>query len=180
VILLKDVISHEACDWLVDSVSEDWDLGPEPVDGEPLWQNKMEGIHRAPYWLYSFSRVLADDVLIDKICTIYKFEPSILKKATLWPFIRKYHLDGRRVFGFHDDPTHFSATFLLNDPSNFEGGEFITQSDTTKDISVVPLEKGDCIIFRGSTFHAVKEITSGVRYSLSMFFENEVNEPNYY
>jgi predicted 2-oxoglutarate/Fe(II)-dependent dioxygenase YbiX len=53
-----------------------------------------------------------------------------------------------------------SVVALLNDPSEWEGGEFVFNS---KDI--VTLKMGDVIAFPSTTLHRVNPVTNGERYS---------------
>jgi len=168
---LKEIITPKICNWLITCVDEDWDLGPEPVDNMPLWQTKNYSPNNAPSFLYQFARKLSDEYLIHEICNLYQFNYNLLQEAEMWPFIRKYTPDGRDSFCLHPDPTYFSVTFLLCSNSEFEGGEFmICPKSLNKDTTLIPLDIGDCVVFRGPLNHGVQKITDGIRYSLSLFF----------
>ena len=80
--------------------------------------------------------------------------------------IGKYYHGG--FYGWHPDdvitnsnPRKLSFSLLLNDPKEFEGGQF-----ELKDLKEQPiLEQGSIIVFPSSLIHRVKPVTSGVRYS---------------
>lgn len=77
-----------------------------------------------------------------------------------------WHVDYFPLAG-KDTDRKVSVVCLLNDPSEFEGGEFQIRlySDYT-----APLEKGSIIAFPSILEHRVKPVTSGVRYSATMWF----------
>lgn len=60
-----------------------------------------------------------------------------------------------------------SVSIVLNDPSEYEGGEF--QFEGSDPISIA--ERGTVLAFPGYLSHRVKPITSGVRKSLVFWFE---------
>ena len=170
---LPSVISEEDCDTLVDSIEDYWwDLGPEPVDQQPLWQTQAMGKHQCPEVLYQFSRTLAVTYLIDKISELTGFNKEKLMCSEFWPFMRKYQTKdkGRDSFQLHPDPTYFSAVFLLSDPSEFDGGDFIIKKNLFSRAKPVKMNKGDCVVFKGSKKHGVEKVTRGVRHSLNFFF----------
>ena len=55
---------------------------------------------------------------------------------------------------------------LLNDPSEFTGGDFEILEEGRK----IPLNKGDAVFFASFLVHRVKPVTSGVRKSLVQWF----------
>ena len=183
IFLLSSVVSDQDCDTLVDSIEDRWwDLGPEPVDGLPLWQTKAMGRHQCPEVLYQFSRMLAITTLIDKIHELTGFSKAKLLSSEFWPFMRKYQTGnkGRDSFKLHPDPTYFTAIILLTDPSEFEGGNFIIKKSLFKAAQPVKMKKGDCVIFKGSKKHGVEKLTKGVRHSLNMFFWDSDDEIKVY
>ena len=58
-----------------------------------------------------------------------------------------------------------SMTVLLNDPSEFEGGDLEIANLTMK-----PMKQGHAAIFASFLQHQVKPVTKGVRRSLVMWF----------
>tara|TARA_Y100001973_G_scaffold4795_1_gene6863 strand:+ start:195 stop:791 length:597 start_codon:yes stop_codon:yes gene_type:complete len=66
-----------------------------------------------------------------------------------------------------------STTIWLNDPDEYEGGEFdIEVEGPFKDIryNTLKLKKGSIVIFPSDKWHRVRPITSGVRKSLVTWF----------
>ena len=81
----------------------------------------------------------------------------------------KYGKDGK--YDWHQDNGPLKAgirklsfSVLLNDPDEFEGGDF--QIMRSKKISNYKLKKGEIIFFPSWTLHRVKPVTSGERRSL--------------
>ena len=180
---LPNVISEEECDALIESIKDSWwDVGPEPVDGLPLWQTKSMGEHQCPDSLWSFSKNLSLNFLVDKISEITGFDKEKLLRSEFWPFMRKYQTGnkGRDSFKLHPDPTYFTAIILLTDPSEFEGGDFIIKKSLFQAAEPVKMKKGDCVIFKGSKKHGVEKVTKGVRHSLNMFFWDSDDEIKVY
>lgn len=177
--LLETAISEEDCDWLVSSVGENWDFKSlDPVDDLPVWQTKDTGEHDCPSFLYEYAKNVCDKFLIDKICSLYRFSKAKLRGSALWPFIRRYKPKeyGRDSFKLHSDPTYFTATFLLSDPSEFSGGNFLIQPYWFLLPKAIQMKKGDCLIFKGRKRHGVSELTEGVRHSMSFFLWDRTNE----
>jgi hypothetical protein len=176
VYVVKKAVPPQECSWLISMVGNDWDQGIEPVDKKPLWQTYEYGPNKAPAFLYGFASELSSDLLIPLISRIYDFDEAKLKASRFWPFIRKYSMQGRRGFRLHPDPTYFSAVVLLNKKSEFTGGSFMTRRNLFTKKTLVDLDQGDCVIFRGHRKHGVAPITSGVRHSLNMFYWNPKEE----
>ena len=65
-----------------------------------------------------------------------------------------------------------SMTLLLNDPSEFEGGELELMEDKLVSVAdtQAKLKQGQAIFFASFLRHRVKPITKGVRKSLVMWF----------
>ena len=67
-----------------------------------------------------------------------------------------------------------SATVWLNDPEEYEGGEFdIEIKGPREDIryDTLKLPKGSIVIFPSDNWHRVRPVTSGVRKSLVIWFQ---------
>ena len=60
-----------------------------------------------------------------------------------------------------------TAVCLLNDPSEFEGGQFKMR---LYDEYIAPLEKGTVIAFPSILEHCVTPVTSGTRYTATIWF----------
>ena len=63
-------------------------------------------------------------------------------------------------------PRKLSLTLLLNDPNDFEGGEFKVNLGNENDATVVPLVRGRIIAFPSYLIHSVAPVTKGFRKSL--------------
>lgn len=80
-----------------------------------------------------------------------------------------WHLDlfvGIRIPADMIQPRKLSITLLLNDPSEFEGGEFqIADGDQEKAVTI-PFTRGKLIAFPSFMLHQVTPVTRGFRKSL--------------
>lgn len=77
-----------------------------------------------------------------------------------------WHVDYFPLAGGETD-RKVSVVCLLNDPGEFEGGVFQIRLYSE---FVAPLEKGTIIAFPSILEHRVTPVTSGVRYSATMWF----------
>lgn len=77
-----------------------------------------------------------------------------------------WHVDYFPLAGGETD-RKVSVVCLLNDPDEFEGGVFQIRLYSE---FVAPLEKGTIIAFPSILEHRVTPVTSGVRYSATMWF----------
>jgi PKHD-type hydroxylase len=78
--------------------------------------------------------------------------------------------------GKEDRWRKLSFSLLLNDTSEFEGGEFIIEernvSQQSKNLNdfyserEVPLKQGEMVVFPSNSLHRVQPVTSGTRYVL--------------
>ena len=67
-----------------------------------------------------------------------------------------------------------SATFFLNDPEEYEGGEFdleVRGPNAEERFDTIKLPKGSIVIFPSNRWHRVRPVTSGVRKSLVIWFQ---------
>ena len=85
----------------------------------------------------------------------------------------------KQLYNWHTDffllglkPTDRKITVvcLLNDPIEFQGGEFKVRLHQEY---IAPLQKGSVIAFPSMLEHCVTPIISGVRYSATMWFSGE-------
>ena len=90
-------------------------------------------------------------------------------------FIIKYEMDKQKELRLHNDASLVTGSVKLND--DYEGGElyFPRQKFSNKDIPI-----GKCILFPGQVTHGhtSQEITSGTKYSLTIWssrFDNDEN-----
>ena len=85
-------------------------------------------------------------------------------------FIRKYEISGRPFIGFHVDDCDATVNVCLSTPQECNGGKLLLIGQG-KVISP-PRTLGDALIHPWHTCHAVTAVTSGVRWSLILFFSN--------
>ncbi len=71
--------------------------------------------------------------------------------------------------------TDVSITVFLNDPSDYEGGELLVQSDTGE--TRVKLARGDAVIYPTGALHAVTEVTKGERRVAVSWMQSMVADP---
>ena len=71
-----------------------------------------------------------------------------------------YHLD----LGENVPRRKLSMSILLDDPAEYEGGGFFIKRGMTP--ILVPLKKGDVVVFPSFLLHKVEPVTQGVRRSL--------------
>ena len=81
-------------------------------------------------------------------------------------FVMRYALDTQKSLALHNDASLVTGSVKLND--DYEGADLIfpRQKFTNNDVPV-----GKCILFPGAVTHghACTELTSGVKYSLTMW-----------
>ena len=84
-------------------------------------------------------------------------------------FLVKYNASGdaQRLLEKHRDAYIISFTLALNDPEEYEGGGTRIVDLNT----VVKAKKGEVLLFSGRRMHAGVEITKGVRYIMTGWFE---------
>jgi len=81
-------------------------------------------------------------------------------------FVMRYCLETQKSLNHHCDASMITGSVKLND--NYEGADLVfpRQNISNKDIDV-----GKCILFPGMVTHGhmCEELTSGVKYSLTMW-----------
>ena len=80
----------------------------------------------------------------------------------------EWHTDTRTNMKEEPPVRKLSMTLLLNDPSEFEGGDLEIANET-----LLPMKQGYATIFASFLQHRVTPITKGVRKSLVMWFGGE-------
>ena len=80
----------------------------------------------------------------------------------------EWHTDTRNTMKEEPPVRKLSMTLLLNDPSEFEGGDLEIANETLS-----PMKQGHATIFASFLQHRVTPITKGVRKSLVMWFGGE-------
>lgn len=83
-------------------------------------------------------------------------------------FVRRYAADERPFMRFHIDGNAFTANVALSSSEDHVGGELVALYDSR--CRAVPRRKGAATVHSGALCHAVSPLTSGVRYSLILFF----------
>lgn len=85
----------------------------------------------------------------------------------------KYQIDGHYTwhwdvfFGWQKNTRKISVVIMLNDPDDYEGGEFeICTNGNLDDIRSIKPLKGDALFFASWMPHRVKPVTSGERNTL--------------
>src|SRR5688500_4873938 len=100
-----------------------------------------------------------------------------------WRAPTPFHINDYRpgqCFTLHRDNAAFaadwalSAIVVLNDPSEWEGGEF--QILERHDLRSVPVSKGTVIVFESTLPHQCTEVTAGRRVSLAAFWISHLVE----
>ena len=77
----------------------------------------------------------------------------------------EWHTDTRNTMITEPPVRKLSMSLLLNDPSEFEGGDLEIANET-----LLPMKQGHATIFASFLQHRVTPITKGVRKSLVMWF----------
>jgi len=88
-----------------------------------------------------------------------------LELKSMW--INKIDINSNKDDNFHKDTSPYSLILYLND--DYIGGELEYINDTNKRVKIIP-QKKLVVIMNNQLEHRVLPITSGVRYSLVVFF----------
>ncbi len=101
----------------------------------------------------------------------------------VYPFLISKYTTGKQ-YGWHVDSaimgnptirTDLAMTIFLSDPSTYEGGELIIQSESGS-VSFKPA-KGDAILYPCQYLHCVNEVKSGVRIAAVTWIQSNVKDP---
>ena len=136
----------------------------DTVDGEPEWQVN---------YLQKDMENMCGEAKIDNIVNIaYEMNSEITNVEF---FVRKYGDGARGKLRHHCDLSLVSMTILLNNFSDYEGGEFeYLNNREVKQSKVV--NKGCGSFHNGLTIHGVEPVTRGNRWTLIAFFFDPENE----
>ncbi len=87
------------------------------------------------------------------------------------------HLDTPLGFMRGGDPmrSDIAITVFLSDPTTYDGGELIIDSDTIP--KPVKLPAGDAILYPANTVHRVETVTRGVRVAAVTWIQSLVPDP---
>ena len=124
-----------------------------------------------------------------------KYHPQHLTSL----FVRKYSPDTRKSLPCHFDDTTFSIVIALNDPEEYEGGDFVCYPEGTRSeltaasirahgLQGIPtdnhpsatrkLSLGEVVVLYGKgagvfnrSLHCVRSVTHGTRYTLCAFYD---------
>ncbi len=114
------------------------------------------------------------------------FFTAALPLKILPPFFNRYGGDTNH-YGYHTDNAmraapdggyvraDVSATLLLNDPEEYEGG-VLTIEDTFGEHGV-RLKAGSLVVYPSSSIHQVSPVTAGERLACFMFIQSMVRDP---
>lgn len=84
-------------------------------------------------------------------------------------------------YGLHMDSlyqgdfrTDLSVTLFLNDPSTYEGGELVVETEIGEQL--VKLPAGDMVIYPSGRLHRVKPVVSGTRLAAVSWIQSQVRD----
>jgi PKHD-type hydroxylase len=103
------------------------------------------------------------------------FRLAALPRSFSQPLFSRYepgmsygtHLDSPVMYRGGILRTDISTTVFLSDPASYEGGELVIE--TTSGEQSFKGDAGDCVLYPGTSFHRVNELTRGTR-SVSAFW----------
>jgi predicted 2-oxoglutarate/Fe(II)-dependent dioxygenase YbiX len=101
-------------------------------------------------------------------CAKLRLLPDSFAPESAEIFVRRYAADSRPWNPFHTDSAALTLNLALIDDEAFHGGELLACHDGA--VRVVARREGDATVHASSLLHGVRLITSGVRYSLIIFF----------
>ena len=163
-------VPDHVCDTLI-NVFGDWKQGKVQSEFD---QNDIKKIRDCEiswisnhFWLSSFYKIMIDaNVSSGLNFNIKGVENMQLTRYDAPSGHYDFHMDGNGYFSTRDDGLvrKLSMTCLLNDPKDFEGGNFTFRA--SNDEYSVDLNKGDVIIFPSYLLHKVSQVTKGSRCSL--------------
>jgi PKHD-type hydroxylase len=163
--ILRDLFNEEELDYLAKkarSAQEQASIGEGTINNS-IRRTKINWVSPDKTKLWIFKRLETYVERINK--EIFNFELSSISAIQL----ANYKSEEKGKYDWHLDcgkgPIRkLSIAIQLNDPSEYEGGEFcfMTGSDETK----LPKEKGLAVLFPSFLLHRVAPVTSGERQSL--------------
>ncbi len=198
----KKSLSHHECNEIVNFAKQySFEKYEEPVDGKPVYQLDIltdgKKINYPKLWK-KIKPIYENQVkeILDKTTWALNYKLDFV-------FLKRYLPTERKYLGLHKDSNFFTVTYLLTDTSKYEGGNFFmyTQKNTTtlehkidnyspkekdkfvnnqNNLSVLPIivnyQIGDAMVFSGEDhFHGILPVTSGERYVLIFFFDNNLS-----
>lgn len=82
--------------------------------------------------------------------------------------LRIYSIDTRPYIAFHSDICHYTVNISLSSEGDFQGGDLLAV--VGENLQLIPKKAGLATIHSSQIVHGVSRITSGLRYSLILFF----------
>jgi PKHD-type hydroxylase len=109
------------------------------------------------------------DMVLNAISQSPLIQAAIMPKMVLPPLFSRYtegmyygwHVDSPLAGQFPTIRSDVSMTVFLNDPSEYEGGELVIQTEAGN--MGYKLDKGDAIVYPTTRLHVVNPVKSGVR-----------------
>jgi PKHD-type hydroxylase len=172
--VVNDVFSNEEVDKIIDledlqnfsrgtvgSQPDAGEINPHTRDCELGWilpDNRSE-------WLFQkFGHLCGQvnqDFFLYDIDHLESFQYTIYRENNHY----SWHIDAFPTFTMHE--RKISATILLSDPEDYDGGEFLlVPSGNILEPIVMKPKKGDVIFFASWMPHQVNPVTRGIRKSL--------------
>ncbi len=166
-IIVTKFLTENQCQYLIDISENHGGWEPMPNDKFPAYEIRLKELG-----------------LWDEYERLWKEKLGMISEKYWQPmqhyglrdaFTMRYSVDTQKTLGFHTDASHVTGSVKLND--NYEGGVLIypRQSFDNSKVAI-----GDCILFPSQVTHGhyVNELTSGVKYSLTMWtsrYKGDVN-----
>lgn len=166
-IIVTKFLTENQCQYLIDISENHGGWEPMPNDKFPAYEIRLKELG-----------------LWDEYERLWKEKLGMIAEQYWQPmqhyglrdaFTMRYSVDTQKTLGFHTDASHVTGSVKLND--NYDGGVLIYPRQNF-DNSKVAI--GDCILFPSQVTHGhyVNELTSGVKYSLTMWtsrYKGDVN-----
>ena len=90
-------------------------------------------------------------------------------------FVRRYAAGTRPWFPFHQDRAELTINVALSDDAEHGGGRLLCVYDGR--VHRLMRHEGTATVHRSTLLHGVSRMTSGVRYSLILFFGRATGQP---
>lgn len=160
IVIEDNLFSQENCEKLIEIYNFNLDKTQEWYSTYPLKLDKLEGDD------LFFSKKIVQ--IINNFCvSIFGINVYVERaEVTKWDINsnKDYHYDDAR------DSTFLSSITYLND--NYEGGETFFETG----LSVIP-QTGKSLVFDGKKYlHGVKTVSLNYRYTLAIWYTNDINQ----
>eukprot|EP00411_Alexandrium_monilatum_P111783 CAMPEP_0175708822 /NCGR_PEP_ID=MMETSP0097-20121207/39261_1 /TAXON_ID=311494 /ORGANISM="Alexandrium monilatum, Strain CCMP3105" /LENGTH=337 /DNA_ID=CAMNT_0017016215 /DNA_START=51 /DNA_END=1064 /DNA_ORIENTATION=- len=103
-----------------------------------------------------------------KLVSTFAGEAGVADAMPVEIFVRRYTADSRPWNPFHVDSAAVTVNVALCEDGSFEGGRLLACFDGA--VRTVSRAEGEATVHASTLLHGVSMMTSGVRYSLIMFF----------